>query len=107
MTVVLVWPHLWHSKVRMAEPQGRDPRLDNNMRCCRQFGQPGRSIAETCSGDAGLNSGMMHALIWILAAKRAAISNCTMGFLASAAVVKNAQLEKFHLRRVNEPGRRP
>jgi hypothetical protein len=44
----------------MAEPQGRDPRLDNNMRCCRQFGQPGRSIAETCSGDAGLNSGMMH-----------------------------------------------
>jgi hypothetical protein len=60
MTVVLVWPHLGHSKVRMAEPQGRDPRLANSMRCCRQFGQPGRSIAETCGGDAGLNSGMMH-----------------------------------------------
>jgi len=43
----------------MAEPQGHAPRLDNSMRCCRQLGQPGRSIAETCGGDAGLNSGMI------------------------------------------------
>jgi hypothetical protein len=44
----------------MAEPLGRDPRLDNSMRCCRQFGQPGRSIAEICAADIGLNSGMVY-----------------------------------------------
>jgi hypothetical protein len=60
MTVVLVRPHCWHSKVWLAEPQGCDPSLDNSMRCCGQFGQCGRLIAEICAVDTGLNSGMMH-----------------------------------------------
>jgi hypothetical protein len=60
MTVVMVRPHFWHSKVWLAEPQGPDPSFDNSMRCCGQFGQRGRSIAEICSADTGLNSGMMR-----------------------------------------------
>lgn len=60
MMVVLMCPHFWHSKLRTDEPSGPDPRYDNSMRCREQFGQPGRSIAEICAADTGLNSGMMH-----------------------------------------------
>jgi hypothetical protein len=92
----------------MPEPQGRDPRLDNSMRCCRQFEQPGRSIAAICAAATGLNSGMeyradLDSCLEFSWPKRANLSNRTMALSASGALFKIAQIEKIHLRRANEP----
>jgi hypothetical protein len=51
--VVLTYPHFWHSKLAVAKPDCPAPSLDNSMRRCRHYGQLGRSIAETCTGETG------------------------------------------------------
>jgi hypothetical protein len=67
------------------------------MRCCRHFGQLGRAMADTCAGDTGWNSGMMHRpdLEAYKPATRAGGSASSMPFWESWAVVKIAQIENF------------
>jgi hypothetical protein len=88
----------------MAEPHGPAPKFDNSMRCCGHFGQPGRSIAEICAADTGLNSGIVHRADLDSCSQKADQPNQIMALPAPGAVVKIAQIEKLHLRRVNQPG---
>ncbi len=99
MTVVLMYPHFWHSKVRLEEPKDSAPSFDNSMRCCQHFGQLGRAIADKWAGSIGRNSGMARRADpedYHIGHEGADRSTSSMPFGQSGDVVKIDQVEELH-----------
>jgi hypothetical protein len=81
--------------VRVAEPDGPDPSLDNSMRLWRHLGQPGRSMAEMCAGGTGSNSGITYR-DWVTAKRPIGLMvEPNNNLLSSPALVKVAHFENL------------